>query len=125
MTVVRVSVRVSVRARGNVSVSVSARGNVSVSECRCICNSLLHSSPCHPLGGQAAGYSFIRVWGGGVVEDQQFYEYCDRAGILVQQDFPLAGCGEWAPEAGSWAWLSTPTDEGSSLMEALKLQVMR
>lgn len=34
----------------------------------------------------------IRVWGGGVYEDNLFYEICDREGFMVWQDFAMA-CG--------------------------------
>jgi len=33
--------------------------------------------------------NMIRVWGGGVVEDDYFYEECDRRGIMLFQDFYL------------------------------------
>jgi beta-mannosidase len=36
----------------------------------------------------------IRVWGGGIVESNDFYEICDREGILVWQDF-LFACGDY------------------------------
>lgn len=36
----------------------------------------------------------IRVWGGGVYEDDTFYDACDQYGILVWQDF-LFGCGNY------------------------------
>ncbi|KAK5992572.1 Beta-mannosidase B [Cladobotryum mycophilum] len=36
----------------------------------------------------------IRVWGGGIYEDQAFFDACDELGILVQQDF-LFGCGNY------------------------------
>lgn len=36
----------------------------------------------------------IRVWGGGIYEEQAFYDACDELGILVWQDF-LFGCGNY------------------------------
>jgi beta-mannosidase len=40
------------------------------------------------LGDAAhAHHNFIRVWGGGFYADEDFYDLCDRYGILVWQDF--------------------------------------
>jgi beta-mannosidase len=37
-----------------------------------------------------ANFNMFRVWGGGIVNKQAFYEQCDIKGILVWQEFPLA-----------------------------------
>lgn len=46
---------------------------------------------------QAAYVNMIRVWGGGIFEQDHFYSECDRLGILVTQDFLMA-CGEYPEE---------------------------
>jgi len=44
-----------------------------------------------------ANMNMLRVWGGGIYEDEAFYNACDRHGIMVWQDF-MFSCGEY-PEA--------------------------
>ncbi|KAL9108319.1 MAG: hypothetical protein Q9227_006918 [Pyrenula ochraceoflavens] len=41
-----------------------------------------------------ANQKMIRVWGGGIYEDDAFYDACDSLGILVWQDF-MFGCGNY------------------------------
>ena len=40
-----------------------------------------------------AGVNLLRVWGGGLIEKQLFYDLCDRAGILVWQEFIQSSSG--------------------------------
>lgn len=45
------------------------------------------------LGYAAAGnITMLRVWGGGIYEDELFFKLCDEYGIMVMQDFMFA-CG--------------------------------
>ena len=37
-----------------------------------------------------SGCNILRCWGGGVYEDHTFYDFCDRNGVMVWQDFSMA-----------------------------------
>ncbi|MEU6859108.1 glycoside hydrolase family 2 TIM barrel-domain containing protein [Glycomyces sp. NPDC046736] len=49
-----------------------------------------------------AGINFVRVWGGGVYESQDFYDLCDEMGLLVGQDFAFA-CAAYPEEEPFWS----------------------
>ncbi len=43
-----------------------------------------------------SGSNIVRCWGGNVYENNEFYDYCDKNGIVVWQDFGM-GCS-WYPQ---------------------------
>lgn len=50
------------------------------------------------MQARAANINLLRVWGGGIYETDDFYAACDKAGVMVWQDF-LFACAAY-PEDG-------------------------
>lgn len=44
------------------------------------------------------GCNMVRCWGGNVYESDEFFDFCDRHGVLVWQDFAM-GCAVYPDEA--------------------------
>ncbi|MGC8843683.1 MAG: glycoside hydrolase family 2 TIM barrel-domain containing protein, partial [bacterium] len=55
-----------------------------------------------------AGINMFRIWGGGIIEEDTLYELCDRYGIMLWQEFPLA-CADY-PNLPREAFLENARD---------------
>jgi len=60
--------------------------------------------------------NMLRVWGGGIYEDDYFYQLCDRNGILIWQDFMFA-CSMYP---GNEAFLNSVTLEAEYQVKRLR-----
>ncbi|GAB3999972.1 hypothetical protein GCM10029992_30390 [Glycomyces albus] len=49
-----------------------------------------------------ANVNYVRVWGGGLYESEEFYEACDRLGLMAAQDF-LFSCAAYPEEEPFWS----------------------
>jgi beta-mannosidase len=56
----------------------------------------------------ASNINMLRVWGGGIYEQDIFYDLCDARGILIWQDFMYA-CAMYP---GDGKWLQSAAQEG-------------
>jgi beta-mannosidase len=63
-----------------------------------------------------ANMNMIRVWGGGIYEQDAFYNQCDKLGLLVWQDFMFA-CGEYPQKP--W-FLNLVKDEAAKAVTRLR-----
>ena len=63
-----------------------------------------------------ANFNILRVWGGGIVNKESFFELCDEMGILVWQEFPLA-CNNYPDDAH---YLNILKQEATSIINRVK-----
>lgn len=64
----------------------------------------------------AANFNLLRSWGGGIVNKDSFSEHCDRRGILIWQEFPLA-CNCYPDEQH---YLAVLEQEATSIIRRLR-----
>jgi len=62
------------------------------------------------------GCNILRCWGGNVYEDHKFFDFCDRNGIMVWQDFAMA-CGLY-PETDEF--MQNMKDEVTAVIRKLR-----
>ncbi|MDR2847611.1 MAG: hypothetical protein LBV39_00750 [Bacteroidales bacterium] len=63
-----------------------------------------------------AHFNIFRVWGGGIVNKEAFFDICDELGIMVWQEFPLA-CTNYTDDA---AYLKILEQEANSIVKRVK-----
>lgn len=65
-----------------------------------------------------ANFNMLRVWGGGIVNKDKFYELCSQKGLMVWQEFPLA-CNNYE---GTPHYLKILEQESESIIKRLRVQ---
>jgi len=63
-----------------------------------------------------ANFNMLRVWGGGIVNKESFYELCNEKGLLVWTEFPLA-CNDYE---GTPAYLDVLEQESQSIIKRIR-----
>ena len=63
-----------------------------------------------------ANMNIFRIWGGGIINKESFFELCDEKGMLVWEEFPLA-CNNYPDDAH---YLSILKQEATSIIKRLR-----
>jgi len=66
-----------------------------------------------------ANMNIFRIWGGGIINKESFFELCDEKGMLVWEEFPLA-CNDYPDDAH---YLSILKQEATSIIKRLRKHV--
>ncbi len=66
-----------------------------------------------------AGINIFRVWGGGIVEKEEFYDACDRYGIVVWQEF-MHACSSYRKDP---EYLAFKRREAEAILRKLRNHV--
>ncbi len=66
-----------------------------------------------------ANANMLRVWGGGLREKRAFYDLCDREGMLVWQEFPLA-CPNLRTYPRQATFMDKAAGEAASIVRQLR-----
>lgn len=67
---------------------------------------------------QAAGARLLRVWGGGLIETEEFYDACDERGLLVWQEFSQSSSGFQSAPSDDPAFLRALAADAEALVPA-------
>ena len=65
------------------------------------------------------GVNYFRIWGGGVIEKDGFYDACDRYGIMVHQEF-MHACSQYPKD---YEYLMFKKNEGRAILRKISNHV--
>jgi beta-mannosidase len=67
-----------------------------------------------------AGCNLLRIWGGGLIETEEFYAHCDRLGLLVWQEFVQSSSGLESVPAADDGFVSLLREDARSIVPRLR-----
>jgi beta-mannosidase len=67
-----------------------------------------------------ANVNLLRVWGGGLIESHEFYDLCDRLGILVWQEFVQSSSGIESVPSDDAEFVATIASDAREIVPRLR-----
>jgi beta-mannosidase len=67
-----------------------------------------------------SGANLLRVWGGGLIETDEFYDHCDRLGLLVWQEFSQSSSGMESKPSDDPAFLELMERDAREIVPRLR-----